>query len=344
MKVLHVTETFTAGVKTAIVSYASSDVPVEHSVLWNSRRDPIGVKDPDPQLFDEVFTMPTGHLAAIREVRKVAKEFKPDVIHGHSSFGGVYARVGGFLAGVPVVYTPHGLSFERQDISGLKKTVFRTIEKVLSRVTTVFAGCSTDESNILTGLNSKVPAIRIPNALTDQQVEEIPRWQPGEYNRICFTGRISPQRDPATAAQIAKLAAPLGIEAIWVGDGDEELRALLEDAGVKVTGWKDKEQFYEEIRHCDVAIHTSLWDGFPMTVLEYVAMGIPTAVADIQSLFECPAQARFSTPEEAVEIVKSVKNGSNGSNWSSIEQTYNSKEQSKALLDAYEKAVSARKT
>ncbi len=55
-------------------------------------------------------------LAAIARIFREARRLRPDIVHGHGSKGGPYARALGFLPGVRAarVYTPHGGSFHRQ--------------------------------------------------------------------------------------------------------------------------------------------------------------------------------------------------------------------------------------
>ena len=67
-------------------------------------------------------------LPAILRVTREILRLKPDVVHGHGSKGGLYARASAFLPcpGSPLrVYTPHGGSFHDQPGRGLYLTVER---------------------------------------------------------------------------------------------------------------------------------------------------------------------------------------------------------------------------
>ena len=67
-------------------------------------------------------------LPAILRVTREILRLKPDVVHGHGSKGGLYARASGFLPcpGSPLrVYTPHGGSFHDQPGRGIYLTVER---------------------------------------------------------------------------------------------------------------------------------------------------------------------------------------------------------------------------
>ncbi|MGO8740013.1 glycosyltransferase family 4 protein [Rhodoblastus sp.] len=71
-----------------------------------------------------------GDLGALARVCREIARLKPDVVHGHGSKGGFYARASGFVPGLgdPLrVYTPHGGSFHRQPGYGLYMAVERLI-------------------------------------------------------------------------------------------------------------------------------------------------------------------------------------------------------------------------
>jgi glycosyltransferase involved in cell wall biosynthesis len=78
-------------------------------------------------------------IAMARFVKKIG-EVKPDIVHGHGSKGGLYARLPGLLrpASGPIrAYTPHGGSFNYQPGS-LMHRAFMATERLLTRSTDVF--------------------------------------------------------------------------------------------------------------------------------------------------------------------------------------------------------------
>ena len=67
---------------------------------------------------------------AIARVCHVIGRSRPDIVHGHGSKGGLYARASGFLPGLgdPLrVYTPHGGSFHQQPGHALYMAVERIV-------------------------------------------------------------------------------------------------------------------------------------------------------------------------------------------------------------------------
>lgn len=78
-------------------------------------------------------------IAALRHVAARIGETSPDVVHGHGSKGGVYARLGRKFAGSQaiVAYTPHGGSFNYQPGS-LAHRVYMTVERALGAMTDLY--------------------------------------------------------------------------------------------------------------------------------------------------------------------------------------------------------------
>ena len=340
LKVLHVTEAYAGGVKTALDGYVKLSVDVEHHIIWSARRHAGEVVSPDAKDFQSVKALPASHFRAVQAVISAIRELKPDVVHAHSSFGGVYGRLAAKILGVPVVYTPHGLASERKDVSPMARKCYWLVEKLLSRLTTVNSGCSTHEARLLAELNLRTPNIMIPNALSRDGVKELPQWEKpnGTQKKVCFVGRIAAARHPELAGEIARSLTERGIECIWIGDGESTDREHLEASGVGVLGWMQRDDVFKTIAQCDVAVHTSRWDGFPMSVLEYIHIGIPCVVSDIPALAECPREARFSNPDEAVETILALIRGELHPDWTSVRETYSISSQRAGLLASYSEA------
>jgi len=83
------------------------------------------------------------HLSDVLAQAKIAlhsRKLAPDIVHGHGSKGGLYARLPAFLPGfgTPIrAYTPHGGSFNYTG-SKMSKKVYMAVERMLERVTDLF--------------------------------------------------------------------------------------------------------------------------------------------------------------------------------------------------------------
>jgi len=59
------------------------------------------------------------------------------------------------------------------------------------------------------------------------------------------------------------------------------MAALLEAAGVDVTGWQERDKALDRLADLDVYVQTSLWEGMPIAVIEAQVAGIPAVVTDV---------------------------------------------------------------
>lgn len=81
-----------------------------------------------------------GDIAGVRRVRSIIADWKPDVVHGHGSKGGLHARLSsGWSATGPIAraYTPHGGSLNYKPGSLLHR-LYMGVEGVLARRTELF--------------------------------------------------------------------------------------------------------------------------------------------------------------------------------------------------------------
>lgn len=343
MRVLHVAECLAGGVLTALEGYVKATPNLEHIVLGNSRRGHnlamrtvAGSK--------QFIQLPPNHARAIRAVAKQLHELRPDVLHAHSSYAGVYARLGALGSDVPVVYTPHAISYGRPDFSPPKRALLHAVEKLLSMNTDVFAACSVHERDLLARLNSRVPVVTVPNALPLDHPARRYEWQACAGRKVVgMVGRINEYRDPERFLSIVRRVREqrADVEFEWIGDGDEEQRIRLTAAGVHVTGWLSSEELQRRITALSMLLYTSRWDGFPMVILEAITARVPTIVADIAPLRECPTRARFDDANQAAAKVLAQLdlNEPLAWYWDPLLAEHTFENQQQALMHAYELAT-----
>lgn len=356
MRILHVTDCFHGGVATAVDQYARVTPQHEHLLLSNNARSSVAAVSRHPGVFAVDEELPVSPLRSIHAIRTAVRTLHPDLVHAHSSFAGLYARTAFLLDrvtpgrhAVPVVYTPHSFAFERADIPAWKRSLFRGMEKILYPLTAVGAPCANREGELMAALGhqlpGQVPVVVVPNVLLADHPTVPGSWSPSTPHIVGVVSRVTPQRDPAFFAATARLirAARPDTRFVWIGDDDGKdptLSAVLADARVEVTGWLTGEKLQRRIAELSAVIHTAAWDGFPMAVLEVRRIGVPLLVRDIPALRECPASARFSTPEEAAaKAVAILDAGADPTRWESLDQSHTPDLQRARLDDAYALAV-----
>lgn len=207
-------------------------------------------------------------MAALKEMKKIVKDVKPDIVHLNSSKAGILGRWLFRNSKTPVFYTPHGYSFLMTNISKKKKIFYKGLEKAFAFKNIQTIACSKGEYEITKELTSN--ATYVDNGINLEEFDgiKIDHKTNFDHLKIATLGRISLQKNPEMFNQIAE-AFP-DIDFIWIGDG--ELRDKLTAPNIKITGWVDNKTALSCLNDIDMFIFTSLWEGLSMALLEAMYM------------------------------------------------------------------------
>ena len=317
VKILFVVESFSTGVYSIIHDIACNIDPSRFEVLLIH-----SLRPDSPRTYKEDFSnshvtlsyipmdSPKNLLKSIGAIRDVIKEYKPDVIHLHSSMAGAIGRVAakGIFKGL-LLYTPHGFSFLKQDVNILKRSMFKSMERILSFV---FGGTIVAVSeNEYTLAKSITPHVQVIHNFID--LKKIPSIDLVRENTIAICGRISTPRNPSLFNTIA-LALP-NIPFLWIGDGP--LRDQITAPNIRVTGYLTRAEALELVSQATVYIQTSLWEGLSVSILEAMAMKKPIIASAIDANKELVDEGvngflcRVDSAEEFVSHIKTLLDNKN---------------------------------
>jgi glycosyltransferase involved in cell wall biosynthesis len=281
-----------------------------------------------------VFQLPKSHLGARSQIKKIVRELKPDIVHLHSSFAGVYGRSvnlkfkegcskcpGGVQKYKPkLVYTPHCYAFQRLDTSSFSRKVFYLIEKFLAPKTDIFACCSENEIKLTKGLRKRAKTIYVPN-VSNLEHQDLSLLNNDEENYkseskttaksdvlkkklIVTLGRKTNQKNPELFNQIAEFFLSKNaqtdnseldtndVEFLWIGSDQ--------------TGWVDSHQIKDYLTHATLYLHTALWEGFPVSILDAIAMKLPVIALKGDFLYGCPEKWQFTNAQEAKDLIENL--------------------------------------
>jgi len=236
-----------------------------------------------PEMTREI--SPARDLRALRRLRALLREHRPDVVHAHSSKAGILARAAARAAGVSrVFYSPHGYGFLMQDRSGAERALYRLLERAAARAGETVA-VSPSEAELARRLAGGRPV----HVVCDAYLGGFPERAAHDGRVVGACGRMTYARNPDAWVLLAQRLTDSrnGVKCVWIGGGEDEpaARAHLTNMNlaskVEVTGWLPADAARERLRGVDVFTHYSRWDAMPNAVLEAMACGLPVVASDI---------------------------------------------------------------
>jgi glycosyltransferase involved in cell wall biosynthesis len=240
---------------------------------------------------------PARDVRALRDVRRLIRRVRPDIVHTHSSKAGFVGRLAARREQVPVVvHTVHGWSFHDY-MSRNRRTLFVGVERLAARWTDrivtvseldrakgVAAGiASAERYSVIHELNDLEPFLRARGG--DRAPARARLGVAPDALLIGTVGRLSDQKDPSTFVQTAAAIAAEVPEAhfVWVGHGPllGQAEQLAAEAGLGerflFTGARS--DVAEILPSFDVFLLTSLWEGMPLVIPQAMACGVSVVVS-----------------------------------------------------------------
>jgi glycosyltransferase involved in cell wall biosynthesis len=296
VKVLHVLEAIEGGTSRHL-RYLVKYVKADHIVVVPPER--VGGLT-DESAYDaleaagaEVHVVPmrrspvsTHNATALAHIRRLIRQRRPAVVHGHSSIGGALARVAAVGTGKPCVYTPNGLF---PWLSAM------AVERALGRYTDLLIASSQSEAQLVQQLRL-VPAERmvvIPNAIELDDPPPAPfdvRARLGVPQSTPIVGsvaRLVPQKAPEVFVRACGLVAQRDLQTrfVLVGDGPQ---VEMVEAEIERAGLADR---FLLLQHCydgpslmkqfDIFVLSSRYEASAYAPLEAMRAGAAIVVTDV---------------------------------------------------------------
>jgi glycosyltransferase involved in cell wall biosynthesis len=275
---------------------------------------------------------------AFWQLVKIIREFNPDIVHTHAAKAGTLGRIAAWYCKVPViVHTFHGHVFHSY-FGPLKTRVFKTIERLLSSISSgiiaisdiqkqelcdVHKVCSSEKTYVvplgfdLNRFHNTDPKIR-----TDFRK----RFQiPDESIAIGIIGRLVPIKNHTffiEAFQKVKNDCSLDIKAVIIGDGED--RQLLEDLcqtkGLNVSTVEHPNPDYDVVftswiyevetalAGCDIIALTSLNEGTPVSLIEAQAAGKPIVSTNVGGIANVVKENHTALLSSSLDVEAFAKN------------------------------------
>jgi len=242
---------------------------------------------------------PRADVRAARELWRILRRERVDVLHTHNPKPGLYGRVVGRVAGVPlVVNTNHGLY--ATEGAGLRRATVLGLEGIAARFSDAELIQNPEDLAVLTRWRLNRPS---RTRLLGNGVD-LDRFRPPRdgAERDAARARLGAAPDRLVVTMVGRLVAEKGFPELFaaaraldshhlvvcVGPDDpdkadalpREAVAEAEAAGVRFLGLRDDvEVLY---RGSDVFVLPSHREGFPRAAMEAAASGLPVVASDVR--------------------------------------------------------------
>ena len=254
---------------------------------------------PHGRVLDRTFNYPGFSLLMGREVAKLVREKKIDIVdaQGLTALGYGRERLRDRSLGAPLIMNPQGM--EEHQVGGLKGLALSRL-KQLSREAAGLADCviATDEAtkgDVPRLLGVKPDRVQVlPNGIDLEEVRamtprdalpftfEVLPWMSMKSPLFISVGRLEKYKGFADSLEALKRAAPsLPVDWGWLIVGDGPLRGALQ-AGtapikdhVRFTGRVGEQALHALYSGSDVFLHPTHFEGSSLVTLEAMAHRLP---------------------------------------------------------------------
>ncbi len=318
--IVHIVESTATGTLSMVRLVANSQVEAGHMVsVVYSRRDetPSEIEsyfDDRVGLVNVQMSSLSDRLKAFLKIRNIVNESSVEVVFLHSSFAGFLGRLALLFKRVKVFYIPHCISFMRKDISRIKFILFVFLEWIASVKKTTYLACSTSEAK---AIQKNIP---FSKCVVVENAVDVNEWAVGDVSDISSVviitvGQIRLQKDPLRFSEIASRVCEIhnNVEFVWVGDGDPVYKKYLLDSGVKITGWKEREEVKKLLENSQYYLSTSLWEGMPVSPIESMLAGCVPILSDCAGNVDIVSHGEtgfiYDSIEDCVNIISRLLTG-----------------------------------
>lgn len=265
---------------------------------------------------------PWNDLRAYRAVRRILREFRPDVVHTHSAKGGVLGRMAAHALRVPaIVHTVHGAPFHPYQ-HAVPRALFRWCETYAARRCHLLVSVADAMTDLLVDAGV-APREKFTTVYSGMDVEPFlnagrhrarVRDELGYSDQHVVIGKIArlfhlKGHEYLIAAASRVVRSCPHVRFLLVGDGllRNELENQIRQAGLdgyfQFTGLVPPERIPELLGAMDVLVHVSLREGLARALPQALIAGKPVVSYDVDGAREVTldGQTGFLLPPQSVE-------------------------------------------
>jgi glycosyltransferase involved in cell wall biosynthesis len=268
---------------------------------------------------------PRRDAIAVAKLARICRRRRFDVVHTHTSKGGIVGRAAARLAGVPIIlHTAHGFAFHERS-SRRSMALYVTLERLAARWSDRIITVSEfhREWALSLGIGSPEKVVTIHNGISrarlavSRSAADVRRefGLAADDLVIASIGRLAPGKgleDLVVALPEIRRSQPRA-RLLLAGDGPlrPELEAQVRGSGLE--GFVHLPGFREDVGDllmaADLVAAPSLREGLSISVLEAMAMGRPivaTTIGSNRELIEDGVSGLLIPPDDAPALAAAV--------------------------------------
>lgn len=227
-------------------------------------------------------------VRTVRALTALIREFRPALVHTHSTKAGVLGRIAARRCRVPVLHTAHAWSFS-DGLPWSRVAMAVPVEAVVGRLTDQFIVVSAADREIALRYRIAAPE---KFQIVHNGVPDVPlRADPGASMPPVVT-MVARMAEPKDYTLLLRAAArsTASFRVRLVGDGPHRpaLEKLAEELGLtaRVEWVGTSARVAELLSESSVCALISKQEGFPLVVLEAMRAGLPVIASDVGGIRE----------------------------------------------------------
>lgn len=223
----------------------------------------------------------------VKEVKRVIKEIKPDIIHAHDMRASFLVSLA--TRKIPFISHVHNNNFNSRGIN-LKSILYLYAAVKAKHI--FWVSKSSFKGYCFSKFLKKKSTI-LYNVISIDDVEKKAELsiEKNGYD-VIYLGRLTEQKDPNRLLDVLKMIIDkkpdIRIGIIGTGDMEEIVRSRIKDENLSnnITYLGFMSNPYGLLKNSKVMIMTSLWEGTPMCALEAMSLGVPIVSTPTDGLKE----------------------------------------------------------